>query len=199
VSTQKGGKSWRARRVAKQQRQSVGLNGLRACRVAASLTQKELAELVGSNQTTIVDLEYWDRADDAMLQRLCRALKVAPEDLISWYSVENAEFEEGQESQGESTFETEKAERRRQVNRIKRRGHRTGAPGTVLLRGLKDRRVDAGLTQRELARMIGTNQTTISELEKGTYRGAYMKTIRKLCQALQVSPADLICKESAKK
>ena len=86
------------------------------------------------------------------------------------------------------------AERRRQINRIKRRGHPGNAPGTVLLRGLKERRAASGLSQRKLAEMIGTNQATISELEKGTHRGAYMQTVRRLCAALGVSPADLICK-----
>jgi DNA-binding XRE family transcriptional regulator len=40
----------------------------------------------------------------------------------------------------------------------------------------------AGLTQRQLAAMIGTNQTTITQLEKKyASRGAYVSTIRKLC------------------
>jgi transcriptional regulator with XRE-family HTH domain len=56
----------------------------------------------------------------------------------------------------------------------------------------------AGLTQRQLAAMIGTNQTPITQLEKKyASRGAYVSTIRKLCQALEVSPADLICERPA--
>jgi DNA-binding Xre family transcriptional regulator len=47
--------------------------------------------------------------------------------------------------------------------------------------------------------MIGTNQTTIAQLEKRyTSRGAYMKTVRKLCDVLKVQPADLIGWEPAK-
>ncbi len=151
--------------------------------------------LVGSHQSIMADLEKWDRAGSDMLQRLGQALMVAPEDLISRCSVENAGLEEGQERQAETDFEEERAERRRQVNRIKRRGHYGNAPGTVLLRGLKDRRVAAGLTQRELAKVIRTNQTTIALLEKGTYRGAYMSTIKKLCRALELSLANLICRD----
>ena len=41
------------------------------------------------------------------------------------------------------------------------------------------------------------NLTTIRELENGR-RSAYKKTIRKLCQALGVRPADLICSEPVK-
>lgn len=41
--------------------------------------------------------------------------------------------------------------------------------------------------------MMETNQTTIAQLEKRyASRGAYMKTVRKLCDVLKVQPADLI-------
>ncbi len=64
---------------------------------------------------------------------------------------------------------------------------------SVRLGGLKKHRERAGIGQRELARMIGTNQTTIAQLEKRyTSRGADMKTVRKLCGVLKVQPADLI-------
>jgi DNA-binding Xre family transcriptional regulator len=43
--------------------------------------------------------------------------------------------------------------------------------------------------------MIGTNQNTIQQLESQR-RGAYPKTVSKLCQALGVEPADLMCIES---
>jgi transcriptional regulator with XRE-family HTH domain len=65
---------------------------------------------------------------------------------------------------------------------------------------LKARRLEAGLSQRELARMVGTNQTTIYQLEKEfASRGAYMKTIRKLAEVLKVQPADLICSDPGRK
>lgn len=195
---------WETRRAEKQQQSTVRVEGLRACRVAAAITQRELAELIDSNQATLADLENWDEATPHMLQRLCLALKVDPEDLISRRSVEHPVSQGGPDLQTVGPSERERAERRRQVNLIKRRGYYAdpGAgylgnpPGTVLLRGLKDCRLASGLTQRELASMSGTKQATITELEKGTYRGAYMSTIQKLCRALGVSPADLICKGS---
>jgi DNA-binding XRE family transcriptional regulator len=171
--------------------------------LAAALTQRELAEMVGSNQTTMADLENWDGADPGMLRRLCGALHLAPEDLIFRGTVDETAGQQGRDPRAASTSAEAWTERRRQVNRIKKRGHfsnpYTGghanvAPGTVLLRGLKGCRASAGLTQRELAKMIGTNQTTIQQLEKGTRRGAYVSTVKKLCRTLGVSPADVICK-----
>lgn len=194
MPSEKGSKDWQARQAAKQQREIEHLEGLRACRLAAALTQKELAELVGSSQTTIADLENWDKADSGMLRGLCRALDVAPEDLIFRYGVEAPAAQGGRNRKAEHASELGNAERRRQVNQIKRRAHYGGSPGTVLLCGLQGCRAAAGLTQRELANMVGTNQTTILQLEKGTRRGAYVSTVKKLCRALGVSPADVICK-----
>jgi transcriptional regulator with XRE-family HTH domain len=65
----------------------------------------------------------------------------------------------------------------------------------VLLPGLWAARVSAVLSQRDLAAMISANQNTIQQLESRR-RGAYPKTVRKLCQALGVEPADLMCIES---
>jgi transcriptional regulator with XRE-family HTH domain len=65
----------------------------------------------------------------------------------------------------------------------------------VLLPGLWAARVSAALSQRDLANMIGANQNTIQQLESRR-RGAYPKTVRRLCQALGVEPADLMCIES---
>ncbi len=94
----------------------------------------------------------------------------------------------------EKVAREERLVRRGQVNRIKSEAWFLKRGLTVRLRGLKAHRQAAGLSQRQLAKMIGTNQTTISELEEGyTYRGAYIFTIRRLCEALEVTPADLIC------
>ncbi len=60
------------------------------------------------------------------------------------------------------------------------------------LQGLRACRLMAALSQRELARKIGTHQSTICALESQN-RGAYPKTIRRLCEALEVEPVDLIC------
>ncbi len=61
----------------------------------------------------------------------------------------------------------------------------------VLLPGLWAARVSAALSQRDLAAMIGTTQKTICKLE-GQKRGAYPKTVRRLCKALEVEPSALM-------
>ena len=94
-------------------------------------------------------------------------------------------------------MQEEKAERRRQVSEIKQ-GARSAHDGrSYLLPGLWACRLALGLTQREVAKRIGSNQTTIRELERQS-RGAYPKTIRKLCMALEVTPVVLLCGESTK-
>ena len=190
--TEQGG-----RRITNERGGEVGFYrtyGLWSCRVAAGLTQKELAEAAGTNQTYVAELESWRNADFCTFRRLCEELEAAPEDLASRRGVQDPAVLEGRAWRARNGLSGGSAERRRQINRIKRRGHPGNAPGTVLLRGLKERRAASGLSQRKLAEMIGTNQATISELEKGTHRGAYMQTVRRLCAALGVSPADLICK-----
>ena len=92
--------------------------------------------------------------------------------------------------------EDRSAERRRQIEVIKRRAH-VGPDGRgVYLPGLWSARMAAGLTQRELAAAIGSNQATIHQLER-LLRAAYPKTIRKLCAALNAEPVDLMCAEAA--
>ena len=86
-------------------------------------------------------------------------------------------------------------ERRHQVAAIKE-GARTVNDGrSYLLPGLWACRLASGLTQRELAGAIGSNQGTVRELER-LERGAYIKTIRRLCRALEVCPEDLLCRGS---
>ncbi len=91
-------------------------------------------------------------------------------------------------------LEEERAERRRQVVAIKKEARSANSGRSYLLPGLWACRLSAGLTQRQLAGLIGTNQATIRELER-EYRGAYSKTIRRLCEALGVTPVDLLCGE----
>jgi transcriptional regulator with XRE-family HTH domain len=61
----------------------------------------------------------------------------------------------------------------------------------VYLPGLWSVRVCAGLTQRELAGLIGSYPSTISALESQN-RGAYPRTLRRLCEALGTQPSDLL-------
>ena len=51
-------------------------------------------------------------------------------------------------------------------------------------------RMNAMLSQRELAKRAGVSAATVFRLEHG-YRG-HQSTIRKLAQALQVKPASLV-------
>jgi DNA-binding Xre family transcriptional regulator len=68
----------------------VVVPGLTVCRLAAALSERDLAELVDSNQPTINNMEAqtWVKADYRLLRRLCRVLKVQPADLIGWDPVE---------------------------------------------------------------------------------------------------------------
>jgi DNA-binding Xre family transcriptional regulator len=60
------------------------LGGLWACRLAAGLTQRELADAIGGSQATVGLLERGCRgAYLGTIARLCEALGVAPEDLLS--------------------------------------------------------------------------------------------------------------------
>ncbi len=85
----------------------------------------------------------------------------------------------------------ERAERRRQVAAIKAEARSANDGRSYLLQGLWACRLASGCTQRQLAQMIGSNQATVRELEAG-HRGAYPATIRRLSEALDVAPADLI-------
>ena len=76
------------------------------------------------------------------------------------------------------------------------RGLMRGPKGRgVYLPGLWSCRVAAGLTQRELAGLIGSYQSTICALEAQS-RGAYPTTLKRLCEALEVEPAELLCPEA---
>lgn len=92
----------------------------------------------------------------------------------------------------------EKAEQRCQVVAIKKAARSANSGRSYLLPGLWACRLAAGLTQRELARIISSNQATVRELERER-RGAYISTIRKLCGALGVTPEDLLCGENSAK
>jgi DNA-binding XRE family transcriptional regulator len=94
-------------------------------------------------------------------------------------------------------MQEEKAERRRQVSEIKHGARSANDGRSYLLPGLWACRLAAGLTQREVAKRIGSNQITVRELERER-RGAYPKTICKLCMALGVTPEVLLCGSETK-
>ena len=85
----------------------------------------------------------------------------------------------------------EGAERRRRLEAIRRGATTANAGRSYLLWGLWACRLAAGLTQRQLAEMIGGNPATVRELERGR-RGAYPTTVVRLCGALGVAPEDLL-------
>ena len=81
----------RRRRVAMQRRGARSVNGGRsyllpglwACRLAAGLTQRQLAEAMGGTQNTVRELERQARGSyPNTVGRLCGALGVAAEDLL---------------------------------------------------------------------------------------------------------------------
>ncbi len=66
-----------------RQGRGAPLPGLWACRIAAGLTQRELAMLVRTSQGTITSLENQERgAYPATIKRLCATLDVWPADLL---------------------------------------------------------------------------------------------------------------------
>ncbi len=87
-----------------------------------------------------------------------------------------------------------KDERRRQVEAVERAARFSPHGRGILLPQLRSARISMGLTQRDLAGMVKTSQSGIQELET-LARGAYPRTISKLCGALEVEPQDLMCEE----
>jgi DNA-binding Xre family transcriptional regulator len=85
----------------------------------------------------------------------------------------------------------EKTERSRRVAAIKETAESTNGGRSYLLKGLWACRLAAGLDQRQLAEAMGSTQATVGQLERGD-RGAYPKTILRLCECLGVAPEDLL-------
>ena len=74
---------------------------------------------------------------------------------------------------------------------IKETAKSTNNGRSYLLKGLWACRLAAGLDQRQLAQAMGSTQATVGQLERGD-RGAYLKTIVRLCECLGVAPEDLL-------
>jgi transcriptional regulator with XRE-family HTH domain len=85
----------------------------------------------------------------------------------------------------------DKEERRHRVAIIKETAESTNNGRSYLLKGLWACRLAAGLSQRQLAQAMGSSLATVGLLERGD-RGAYPKTIMRLCAALGVAPEDLL-------
>jgi transcriptional regulator with XRE-family HTH domain len=179
---------------------AVRLQGLKAQREAAGLSQRQLAKMIGTNQRTISELEPRHALRGAYpftLTRLCKALKTSPATLICRF--------EAPEEGAEGSYQAEKVTRRKgldhrqqldalreQAWHLQEDAFSEKGEWKVKLLGLKASRLAAGLSQRDLAKMIGGGQSTIADLEGNS--GASLRTMRRLCRALHVLPADLICK-----
>jgi ribosome-binding protein aMBF1 (putative translation factor) len=94
------------------------------------------------------------------------------------------------------TMVEKEIERRRQISAIKKVARSLNGGRSYLLQGrVWACRQAAGLTQRQLAETMGSSQTTVRKLERLS-RGAYPKTIRRLCEVLGLIPQDLLCGDS---
>lgn len=58
------------------------------------------------------------------------------------------------------------------------------AVNAQVARMIYDVRTSAGLTQRQLAELIGTRQSTIARLENADYRGHSLSLLRRIAEAL---------------
>jgi transcriptional regulator with XRE-family HTH domain len=114
---------WRDRYIGRYwQHPGEVVPGLKPCRLAAALSERDLADLVGTTQTTINDLEAPLRSIKAhpyIIEQLCQVLKVWREDLTNAEAIKNTTSLDEPEGQIVSGSEEEKAERRQEVNRIK--------------------------------------------------------------------------------
>lgn len=59
---------------------------------------------------------------------------------------------------------------------------------------LKAARVNAGLTQKQLANLIGISESTMIKWEKNNGKDMKLADFRKLCKILEVNPNDIFFK-----
>lgn len=64
--------------------------------------------------------------------------------------------------------------------------------GKVPMSKIAELREAVGLTQRELADLVGVTDTTIRNYEKGRSALEWIERVIRLCEALQCEPKDLI-------
>ena len=66
---------------------------------------------------------------------------------------------------------------------------------SLIVLKLRELREQAGLTQVELAEMVGVDQTYISRLELNKRRTIGFDLLGRLCEALDCEPGDLLKRE----
>lgn len=59
---------------------------------------------------------------------------------------------------------------------------------------LKAARVNAGLTQKQLANLMGISESTMIKWEKSNGKDMKLADFRKLCKILEVNPNDIFFK-----
>ena len=57
---------------------------------------------------------------------------------------------------------------------------------------IKQHRIEAGLTMKELADLVGVSEATVSRWESGNIATMKHSQISKLCNALHINPANLV-------
>ncbi len=67
-----------------------------------------------------------------------------------------------------------------------------------IARTIYDIRMDAGLSQKELARLVGTTQSVISRLEDADYEGHSLSMLKRIAKAVQKKVTVLITPEEDK-
>lgn len=178
------------------------LPGLRRCRLAAGLSQHELAGRARVARETLCKIERGRPATQETVRRLAAALAVPPDVLggtvmrpggepkpqfpkpaSTWTApsapgVEAGQLMDGPDVEGHTTEPTRAG--------TNLRGSRTSGR----LPGLRKWRMVARVTQEELARRSGLARETLIRIEN-QQRGARPQTIRLLADALLVAPSML--------
>ena len=57
---------------------------------------------------------------------------------------------------------------------------------------IKDLRIKNGYTQKELARKLGIQLTTMQKYESGTIKNVKLETLQKLCQIFEAPPSTFV-------
>lgn len=173
-----------------------GLPGLEASRIAAGLTQPELAARAGVARETLSRLEHGRPARPDAIGRLAVALSARPSTLMEaspfsqHWSATGTRHRNGHaalDARGEARLSRFRPVRdSAAVRRVRPMSPKTAGH---LVPGLERCRRNAGLTQEQLAWRVGLARETLTRIARG--RPARVNTVRLLARALQVMPSML--------